>query len=125
MGCIVKIKEKNEYRIFDTEAEARQYIKENNVSIEDFQVDKDGTPSSYIRTQSLQESTLNVIRAANNHSWEETKDLLTTTKINDWDTEEYGDKSDAISLSKALSNIRVSVNGEVKRLFQNLLLIII
>ena len=117
MGCIVKIKEKNEYRIFDTEAEARQYIKENNISIEDFQVDKDGTPSSYIRTQSLQESTLNVIRAANNHSWEETKDLLTTTKINDWDTEEYGDKSDAISLSKALSNIRVSVNGEIKRLF--------
>lgn len=117
MGCIVKIKAKNEYRVFDTEAEARQFIKDNGISIETFTSTKDGTPSLYIKTSDSQETTLNVIRAANQQSWEDTKDTITTTELSGWDTEEYSNTSSAISLSKAMSSIRVMVNGEVKRLF--------
>lgn len=68
MGCIVKIKAKNEYKVFDTEAEARQFIKDNGISIEAFTSEKDGNPSLYIKTSDSQETTLNVIRAANQQS---------------------------------------------------------
>lgn len=117
MACIVKIKGKEEFKVFDTEADAREYLKDTNVVIEEMINPVTKESELYVNVQDTHSGTVNVIRAANQISWEATKELLTQTKLNDWDTEEYGKRSDAISLSIALANIRVLKGEEYKRLF--------
>lgn len=125
MGCTIKIKGKEEFKIFSTEAEARQYIVDNNVKIEEVVDPKTKKPVSYITSVTSHESVVNTIRTANNISWEYTKNLITQTRLNDWDIEEYGRTSDAISLSEFLSELRVQDKDTLKDCSLNLLLIII
>ena len=96
---------------------AREYLKDTNVVIEEMINPVTKESELYVNVQDTHSGTVNVIRAANQISWEATKELLTQTKLNDWDTEEYGKRSDAISLSTALADIRVLKGEEYKRLF--------
>lgn len=117
MACTVKLKERGEYKIFDTELEARTYIQENNLSIEEVTNPRTKEKEWYVNTNDTHTSVVDVIRLANTESWEDTKDLLTKTELNDWDTEEYGKMSKVVSLSVALSSLRVLKNDDYVRLF--------
>ncbi len=111
MACTIKIKEREEYRTFDKEEEARKWIAENALTIEEI----DG--KEFITTTDPHSRTLSILEAANQKSWDDTQELLIQTRMNDWDTEEYAKNSKVASLSKVLADIRIERNGEWRRLF--------
>lgn len=114
MGCIVKLKLKEEYITFESEAEAKEYIKKNKLQISaDLKTRKDDTPSEYLTFSTPQEKTEKIIRESHSRSYESTKKSLIKMQLNGWNSEVYSKESDAFGISTFLSGLTI----EGKRLF--------
>lgn len=120
MACIVKIKGREQFREFQTEEDARLWLEENknNISVEEFTNPYTEKKELFLNVKDSHKSTVATIKAANVISFEHTKEVLTKTGLGDFDVEEYDKRSDALSLGKALSKLRVlAPDGTYKRLF--------
>lgn len=114
MGCIIKLKGKEEYITFESEAEAKEYIKKNHAKIaSDLRTSKHGTPSEYLTYQTDQEQVESIIKESSRRAYEVTKENLVKMKMNGWDSETYSRESDAFAISTFLSDLTI----EGKRLF--------
>jgi hypothetical protein len=83
MGCIIKLKGKEEYITFESEAEAKEYIKKNHAKIaSDLRTSKHGTPSEYLTYQTDQEQTESIIKESSRRAYEVTKENLVKMKMN-------------------------------------------
>lgn len=114
MGCIIKLKLKEEYITFESEAEAKEYIKKNKLQIaSDLKTWKDETPSEYLTYSTPQEKTEKIIKESHSRSYESTKKSLIKMQLNGWNSEVYSKESDAFGISTFLSGLTINE----KRLF--------
>lgn len=112
MGCVIKLKERENYRIFDNENDASDYIKKNNIVVD---TDKEG--NKYLRADTTHLSVCSILGDSHARASEKIGEVLAEAKINDWNIEEYTNASDAISLSTYLGDMVVEENGTAHRLF--------
>lgn len=112
MGCTIKLKERENYRIFDNENDANDYIKANNIVVD---TDKEG--NRFLRSNTTHESVCSIIQDSHNRASEKIGEVLAESRINDWNIEEYTNASDAISLSTYLGDMVIEDNGIAHRLF--------
>ena len=112
MGCVIKLKERENYRIFNNESDASDYIKKNNIV-----VDTDREGNIYLREDTTHLSVCSILKDSHTRATEKIGEVLAKAKINDWNIEEYTNASDAISLSTYLGDMVVEENGTAHRLF--------
>lgn len=114
MGCIVKLKLREEYLTFNSLEEAKKYIKEHKLEIaKDLKTWKDDPDQEYLTFTTQQEKTEKIIREAHTRAFAETREQLTRVSVNGWNSEVYSKNSDAFGISTFLSGLVV----DGKRLF--------
>jgi hypothetical protein len=78
MGCTIKLKERENYRIFDNENDANDYIKANNIVVD---TDKEG--NRFLRSDTTHESVCSIIQDSHNRASEKIGEVLAESRIND------------------------------------------
>lgn len=110
MACIVKIKGREEFKQFNSEQEAQEWLEsvQHLCTIEEFpDPDNKDKMIKYLHIQNPgNEPIVKTIMAANKISWNETREDYKEVGTGDWKQEEYEKNSKAVSLSTALSKIR-------------------
>lgn len=112
MGCVIKIKEREEYKVFESEEAMRKYLKNNNIEAEE---DKEG--NKFVSVSTTHEAVCSMLTMAHNKATEEIGNDIDRMKINDWNVEEYQANSMAISLSTLLGNMMIKNGDTMHRLF--------
>lgn len=112
MGCIIKLKEREEYKIFESEEALRQYIRNNNI-----EVDSDKSGNTFVTASTTHEAVCKILKNAHERATEEIGKDIDRMRINDWNVEEYQANSVAISLSTLLGNMMVKNGDTMHRLF--------
>jgi hypothetical protein len=78
MGCVIKLKERENYRIFNNESDASDYIKKNNIV-----VDTDREGNKYLRADTTHLSVCSILRDSHTRASEKIGEVLAKAKIND------------------------------------------
>jgi hypothetical protein len=78
MGCTIKLKERENYRIFDNENDANDYIKANNIIVD---TDKEG--NRFLRSDTTHGSVCSIIQDSHNRASEKIGEVLAESRIND------------------------------------------
>lgn len=112
MGCIIKLKEREEYKIFESEEALRQYIRNNHIEI-----DTDKSGNTFVTASTTHEAVCKILKNAHERATEEIGKDIDRMRINDWNVEEYQANSVAISLSTLLGNMMVKNGDTMHRLF--------
>jgi hypothetical protein len=116
MSCIIKIREEDGYKIFDSEEAVMEYIRDNNATIGTMK-DEHGNDVPYLKKSTRTGAVAEAIYDAHRRSFEQTRETIVRQNINEWDTEEFNRQSPIASLSLALKSLKVTEDGEEKRLF--------
>lgn len=120
MGCIIKIKGRNQFKEFKSIEEAKEWVQQNRnkLSIEEFSNYKNGKKEYFLETKTIHESVVKTLQSAHLNSFTQVGEVISKMDVDGFETQEYGAKSDALSLMQLLKSLRVEdQNGESKRLF--------
>ena len=120
MGCVIKLQIGKGYKIFNSEDELKNYIADH---IDEFREWKFKRKDADVKDNVLRfadnklgktQVIADIIRDANQDSYEATKGALTESELDDFDREHFKTASDALSMSELL---KAFVGEENKRLF--------
>ena len=116
MGCIIQIKTENGFKIFETEEQAMNYIRKNNLELSTIK-DKDGKEVPILVNAKDGRENYAIIRKANEIAFQKTGEVRTKMSIEGWSTVEYDKNSPFLSVSNLLKSVRRIKDGVEVRLF--------